>query len=468
MKVLIVSFDKTLTEELKKALSEHEVYTAKNSEEAIKVIPPSIEGVIYDAISGAISEEDINTLYTKKFSQARYVILYDELFPVDENNLLPEKKILVPRESPPQEIVAKLIEFPQKDVQEPQDEQVEDIEKLTQELGVEDLEIEHTSLTTSEEEEEPATEPMDMEVEAGQPPEEIEVVPNKILMVSFDQTLIDSMKAYLGSTYEIIPAKTVKQAFEKGKDASVVVFDAISGMVAERGLIELSQDKVMSSKPYIILVDELFPINTNKIPLQDKTVLSRDSNPEEIAEIVKEKAGKATEEVVQEHVDAQVETTSEEELREEVPELEASENIETITEEVDYTQTQEPPQQEESIPALEALEKVIEEKGFEEEPPHQEPEEEPVQKEVEPVELVAEEPPKKEEPSQVVTAAVSEEAIKEAVRKAIEESMSDIKELVADMVRQEVEKVFEDIDVKGIIKQVTYQALRERLEELIS
>ncbi len=464
MKVLIVSFDKTLTEELKEALSEHEVYTAKNSEEAIKVIPSNVEGIIYDAISGAISEEDINALYKKKFSQARYVILYDELFPVDKNNILPEKKILVPRELSPKEIANKLIEFPEEAVEHTQDEQVEDVESLVQELGTEDIEIEHTTLDLGTEEQAPQEEYVEREGDKEEPPEEAKVIPGKVLVVSFDQTLIDSIKANLGSGYSVSAVKTVKQAFEEGKDASVVVFDAISGMVAERGLMELSQDKVMSSKPYIILVDELFPINTDNVPLQDKEVLSRDSNPEEIAKLIREKAKMVTEAVSQESVTEEVEPVPQEELREEAPEFEVLEKAGPTVEEVTHTQVQEPSQEEEPIPALEALEKVIEEKSFETEPSYQdEPEKEPIQEEkVETKEPVA------EEPLQVVTAAVSEEAIKEAVRKAVEESMQDIRELVMNIVRQEIEKVFEDMDVKELIKQVTYQALRERLEELIS
>ncbi|HIC96937.1 MAG TPA: hypothetical protein EYP11_00870, partial [Aquificaceae bacterium] len=249
MKVLVVSFDRVLTENLRKALSEHEVYTAKNSEEAIKMIPPDVEGVIYDAISGAISEEDINTLYTKKFSNARYVILYDELFPIDESNIIVSQKLLVPRDTPPQEIVRKLIGFTE----------------------AQEAQIEHTTLTPPKE-----------------TPEAVEKTSqeNKVLIVSFDQALIDNLRAYLGQEYELITAKTVKQAMERGRDAGLVLFDAISGVVAERGLLEMSQDPDFAPKPFIILVDDLFPVNTDNIPLEKKTSISRDTDPTRIKEIV--------------------------------------------------------------------------------------------------------------------------------------------------------------------------------------
>ncbi len=508
MKVLIVSFDKSLTEELKKALEGHEVYIAKNSEEAIKVIPSDIEGIIYDAISGAISEEDINTLYTKKFSTARYVILYDELFPVDESNIIAEHKILVPREESPKEIVRKLVEFPTEEEvsrEEPEtveQEKVEDIESLVQEIGgeTEEIEIEHTSLDTGSGEE-PVQEVEEVLPEAGKMEKEsVPTTPGKILIVSFDQPLIDSLKASLGPDYEVVTVKTVKQAMEKGKDASVVVFDAISGVIAEKGLTELSQDSVMASKPYIILVDDLFPIDISKIPLPDKESLSRDTDPDTVVNLIKSKAVSAPATQVEEpkvEVESvqQEETSLEEELEkiEEVKE-EQTEQLEEVIQELETVDVEEvieeieppsaeseaveevevPKQEEEHIPALEALEKVMEEGDFkvEETAPVEEVVEEIQQSEEE---VKIEEPselPKvelgAEEVSSTISQALTEDMIKEAVSKALEERMADIREMVADIVRKEVEKAFEDLDIRNLIRQATYQALRDKLEELIS
>ena len=548
MKVLIVSFDKTLTEDLKKVLSDHEVYVAKNSEEAIKMIPSDIEGVIYDAISGAISEEDINTLYTKKFSNARYVILYDELFPVDESNIIVPQKLLVPRDESPKEIVNKLLEFPVEAVPAPTEGVPEEtpevgeqaVEEIAQEIGEEipKLEIESTAYETPPYEGEETVEEMAGSVEEAlqelesaemEAPLELEEQPvevggeaetvqeaveetpketvsepvgvgtGKILIVSFDQTLIDSIKAAFGQKHEVESVKTVKQAIEQGKDASVVVFDAISGVIAEKGLIELSNDPTMAQKNYIILVDDLFPINVESIPLEKKVSVSRDTDPSRLKEIIEEQlsavpsvAQREPEEVPQEaevEVSEEVEIPPVEELeavieeakglQEETPE-EAVAEAETLPEvsetEVEET-TVEAPKEEEHIPALEALEKVMEEQELE-------IEEVPSVEEV--VEEVAQQPPEEETPSapaptvsvssedidrlieSAVMKALSEDKIREAVSKALEERMLDIRDMVADVVRKEVDKVFEELDIRNLIRQATYQALRERLEELIT
>jgi hypothetical protein len=57
--------------------------------------------IIYDAISGALSEEDINNMYQQKFKDAKFVVLVDDLFPINAQNLKPQKKMLIPRESTP-------------------------------------------------------------------------------------------------------------------------------------------------------------------------------------------------------------------------------------------------------------------------------------------------------------------------------------------------------------------------------
>ncbi len=422
MRVLIVSFDKSLAEELKKALAEHEVYVAKNSEEAIKVIPSMVDVVIYDAISGAISEEDINTLYKKKFSDARYIILYDELFPVDENNIVAPKKLLVSRDESPAEIAKKVVEFP-----------VEEPETIADEPETEDIEIEHTYLGVQEEskQEELVPSPSEREVSSQ--------TPGKILVVSFDQTLIDSLKVNLGHEYELIAVKNAKQALEKGKDAQVVVFDAISGMIAEKGLTELSKDADFVNKRYIILVDDLFPINTDNVPLQNKEVLSRDTSPEEIAKLVKEKAGEIAQSV--------------EQAQEEPSQEEIQETVEA-----------------EQIPALEALEKVIEQTELEAQEQIQEEDEEEEVPQKEDLNITEEFEEKNiaKELEEKTVQVLSEDMIKDALSRALEDKMEELRAVVEEVVRKEIERIFEELDIKGLIKHATYQALKERLEELIS
>ena len=500
MKVLIVSFDKILTESLKEAFSDHEVFIAKNSEEAIKMIPSDIDIVVYDAISGAISEEDINTLYTKKFSNSKYLILYDELFPVDMNNIIPPGKMKLPRDEDPNTIASKLAVIPA----ETQEAEVTYVEVPPAEVtttGKQEIEIEPTSLVQEETQEVEVTEPeleieptsLDVEEVAQEaaemlteqvqeplqetevtpeaieeplpavetshetPPEEPEPAPskesNKVLIVSFDQTLIDSIRNILGKQFQVESVKTVKQAMEKGSDALVVIFDAISGVIAEKGLIDLSNHKDMKDKPYIILVDDLFPINVEGIPLERKEAISRDIDPSRIRDLIVQLSAPVKAEEAPPEEKPVLEPVSEsvqESIEEEAPEIstqEAEETLEEISAEPEsqpvVEELEEVPEAEEEIPALEALGKIIEEQTKEE---------------TQPTAL----------PASAVSSADLEAQIKEIVRKAIDEKMTEIGGLISELVRTEIEKVFGQIDIEKVIKDTAYQILKEKLEELVS
>jgi len=488
MKVLVVSFDKTLTESLRSALSEHDVHVAKNTEEAIKMMPSDIEGVIYDAISGAISEEDINTLYTKKFSNARYIILYDELFPVDANNILVPHKLLVPRDESPEEIVRKLEEFPMEEVPETEEEAVPQ--------PPEEFEIEATSLATppvSEEVPESVSESVEeaireiakvpAEPSSGEASPQVEEEPStpaaggRILIVSFDQTLIDSLSSAFGDAYEVKSVKTVKQALEEGKEADLIIFDAISGVIAEKGLIDMAADPDLATKFYLILVDDLFPINVDNVPLQRKVAVSRDTDPKRIREIVEEQASlpleeKQPEQPGEEEIQQPVQEVSAPEDQEDVPEMEITPEAPEIPE---VEEIQPPAEEEEEIPALATLEKIIEEQRLREN--ETEAEEEPEEIREESTELS---PPQvqpavslsEEEVSRLIEEAVSralsEERVREIFSRVVEEKISGVGELINEAVKSELERAFEELDIRNLIRQATYQALKERLEELIS
>jgi hypothetical protein len=109
MKVLIVSFDRSLVKQLKNALSEYEVMDVKNGEEALSLVTSYFDVIIYDAISGALSEEDINNMYQQKFKDAKFVVLVDDLFPINAQNLKPQKKMLIPRESTLDQILSAIM-----------------------------------------------------------------------------------------------------------------------------------------------------------------------------------------------------------------------------------------------------------------------------------------------------------------------------------------------------------------------
>ncbi len=426
MRVLIVSFDKTLTENLKGALSDQEVFTAKNSEEAIKMIPSDMDVVIYDAISGAISEEDINTLYTKKFSNSKFLILYDELFPVDPNNIIVPKKILISRDENPRTIAQKIFEEPAEEVQEALDER-------------EEVRAEETVEEAERQEAQPE--------EKLSPPEG-----GKLLVVSFDQTLIDTIREAVGPDLEVVSVKTVRQAIDQGKDASVVVFDAISGVIAEKGLIDMSKDETMSKKPYVILVDDLFPINVEGIPLEKKFHISRDADPSQIKDLIARAfaEGVAVGEEDKEQVEeVEGEAPKEEETTERVEEIVEREIPQDIPE-IEIEQV------EEEAPALQALERIMEEKKEEVPEETREVEAVEVSKNVEDV------------VRQAVMSSLSEEKVRELLRKAVEERMEDIKNVIVEAVRSKIEQVLEEMDLKDLIRQTAYRALKERLDELVT
>lgn len=246
MKILIVSFDKNLVDSLEALFTDHDVFTAKNAEEALTLSPPDIDVIIFDAISGAISEEEINQLYQKKFKNQKYVILYDELFPIDTNNIYPPNKVLISRDAVPQEIVNKA-------------------------LGVSTSENREEIIDSLQETQKSAKEPSQIskETEKGNNP--------LVLIVSFDKKLTDSLENALSSKYRVQVVKNVKAAKEKGAEADIIVYDAISGSIAEKNLVELSEIPEIREKVFLILLDELFPIDIERINLPFKAVINRDA-----------------------------------------------------------------------------------------------------------------------------------------------------------------------------------------------
>ncbi len=523
MKILIISFDKKLSEELKEVFSKEEVITVKNSEEALKIAPTHVDVVIYDAISGAISEEDINNIYQKKFSESRYVVLYDELFPVNGDNLLPEKKVLIPREESPKKIkdIALSSDFEyQRDSEQQETAAQEVVEEETQqeETQLEETEVpqldesllelsaipegaEEGTATAetpqeqvespeeaivSEAEETPQVETSPVEEEsvadtqepAEETQEETVLEPSsgrrKILLVSFDATLIDSIKSKFGSEYEIVVVKNTRQATDKGVDSDLIIYDAISGVIAEKGLMELSENPQFSVKPYLILVDDLFPIDVDKIPLNLKKSLSRDTGLEEIKSSVEELISQASSVKVEES--PKITTAEEPTEKQEEP----------AVEEV----SAESPETEEEIPALENLDKIVEEleKGMEETPqietepaPEEElplEELEAMAQEMPPLELDEEEKPAPAEeishteqslsPPQELTAE-SLGNIEEIIRSAVAEKLSsvDIEGVISKLVRESVQEALSKIDFVQIIREETSKILREKIDELL-
>ena len=398
MKILIVSFDKALTDSLTALLSEHEVFVAKNAEEAITLSPKEVDLIIFDAISGAISEDEINQLYEKKFKDSKYVVLYDELFPVDPANLHPTNKVLIKRDLPPEEIIKGIFEEKSEKISE----QVKDTEKA-----------------------------------------EVLVRPStkkrrKILIVSFDKRLTDSIEERLKDEYDIEVVKNMKSVKEKGKEAGLIIFDAISGTIAEKNLNELSADPEIREKPFLILIDELFPIDVDKIDLEKKDSVNRDAP----IDLIIEKAKSLLEEFKEEE---KVSIPQPSEIPEISPVEEVMEEKEKPKEESPITHTVDIFEEMKAAEKREAIEESA--KSIKEELSEKLSEEKFIKS--------------------VLIEAISSSlyGLRDEVKKEISDYIRDMLEAV---IREELDRYFKEAKISEIIREETRKIVEEKLKELLS
>jgi len=464
MKVLIVSFDRNLVKQLKNALSEYEVMDVKNGEEALSLATPYFDVIIYDAISGALSEEDINKMYQQKFKDAKFVVLVDDLFPINAKNLRPQKKMLITRESTPDQILSAVM-APAQETEEYQLPTLElEIETHKQTVGEVEGEIE---ITPSEQE---GIETLAFEegfkLAEAQPESKEEVsqyIPEsanpkkKVAVVSFDSTLADSIISLLSENFEPVVIRSFRNLESLLKDADGVIFDAISGLAAKKRLMELAKDQDIAQKPFLVLIDELFNINIDDVPLRNKHAISREESPKEIVEKFKEILVPLKEQ----------ETTLIQMLGELLEKQEAVQEKEEDVEIEEFSQIIkefEMPKLEESPLPME--ESVLKEQKEETTPISQIPIKEAV-----PMVNVSEQKTERLEdvlrslPLEDVKKLI-EEAIKEEIKKAFEGF--NLGDLVRELLREELKKSIESMPLEGIIKEITYQVLRERLRELIT
>jgi len=464
MKVLIVSFDRNLVKQLKNALSEYEVMDVKNGEEALSLATPYFDVIIYDAISGALSEEDINNMYQQKFKDAKFVVLVDDLFPINAKNLRPQKKMLITRESTPDQILSAVM-APAQETEEYQLPTLElEIETHKQTVGEVEGEIE---ITPSEQE---GIETLPFEegfkLAEAQPESKEEVsqyIPEsanpkkKVAVVSFDSTLADSIISLLSENFEPVVIRSFRNLESLLKDVDGVIFDAISGLAAKKRLMELAKDQDIAQKPFLVLIDELFNINIDDVPLRNKHAISREESPKEIVEKFKEILVPLKEQ----------ETT----LIQMLGEL--LEKQESVQEKEEGVEVEEFPQiiKELEMPKLEESPLPMEESVLKEQKEETTPISQIPIKEAVPMVNVSEQKTERLEdvlrslPLEDVKKLI-EEAIKEEIKKAFEGF--NLGDLVRELLREELKKSIESMPLEGIIKEITYQVLRERLRELIT
>jgi hypothetical protein len=464
MKVLIVSFDKSLVKQLRSLLSGYEVMDVKNGEEALNLAIPYFDVIIYDAISGALSEEDINNMYQQKFKDAKFVVLVDDLFPINAQNLKPQKKILIPRESTPDQILS-AITAPVQETEEYQLPTLE-LEIETHKQTVEELE-KVIEIAPSEQESiealffEKGFEPTEVQPESkeevSQYISESAHPKKKVAVVSFDSTLVDSITSLLSEKFEPVVIRSFRNLESLLKDVDGVIFDAISGLAAKKRLMELAKDQDIAQKPFLVLIDELFNINIDDVPLRNKHAISREESPREIVEKFKEIFALPKEE----------EKTLMQMLGEILEKQEAVQEKEKGTEIEEFPQIT----KELEMPKLEESQLPVKEFVLEEQ------KEEPIpipqihMEEATPTVSAWEQ---KTERLEDVLKGVSLEDIKKVVEETIKEEIKrafqgfNPSDLVRELLREELKKGIESIPLEGIIKEITYQVLRERLRELIT
>jgi DNA-binding NarL/FixJ family response regulator len=461
---LIVSFDRSLVKQLKNALSEYEVMDVKNGEEALSLATPYFDVIIYDAISGALSEEDINNMYQQKFKDAKFVVLVDDLFPINAKNLRPQKKMLIPRESTPDQILSAVMAPAQ---------ETEEYQLPTLELEIEThkqtvREVEGAIEITPSEQESIETLPFEegFKLAEAKPESKEEVsryIPEsahpkkKVAVVSFDSTLADSIISLLSENFEPVVIRSFRDLESLLKDVDGVIFDAISGLAAKKRLMELAKDQDIAQKPFLVLIDELFNINIDDVPLRNKHAISREESPKEIVEKFKEILVPLKEQ----------ETT----LIQMLGEL--LEKQEAVQEKEEGVEVEEFPQiiKEVEMPKLEESQLPMEESVLKEQKEETTPISQIPIKEAVPMVNASEQKTERLEdalrslPLEDVKKLI-EEAIKEEIKKAFEGF--NLGDLARELLREELKKSIESVPLEGIIKEITYQVLRERLRELIT
>ncbi len=229
MKILVSSFDRLLVEKLQHLLLGEDVIFVKNGEEAIRNAPKDIDIVIYDAVSGLVSENDLNSLFEKAYKNSKYIVLMDDLFPIDPDNLKMQNKIIISRDreiSVLPELLKKYKELIAK-------ERAPKPEPMTQ-YSVKSQET-HTGIYIS--------------------------------VISKDDELLENIKNTLESIAYIKIFSPERISKEEILDSDMIIYDTTEGVSAARELLNIYQN---SDIPVIIILDDMFPIDISRIPITKK------------------------------------------------------------------------------------------------------------------------------------------------------------------------------------------------------
>jgi CheY-like chemotaxis protein len=237
MKILVSSFDRLLIEKLQHLLSGENVIFVKNGEEAIRNAPKDIDIIIYDAVSGLVSENDLNSLFEKAYRNSKYIVLMDDLFPIDPDNLKIPGKIIISRDRELPvlpELVKKYKELITSNKNVSRDKSLNEYSSKTQ-GNYEYDEESHTGV--------------------------------EISVISKDKELLDNIKSAL----ENIAYLKIFSPEQINKDdilnSDIIIYDTTEGVSAARELINMYQN---ANIPVIIVLDDMFPIDISRIPIVKK------------------------------------------------------------------------------------------------------------------------------------------------------------------------------------------------------
>jgi len=504
MKILLVTFDKEMENKVRQLLKDHQIITAKNGEEALLLnLGEDIDAIIYDALAGGIAEDDINRLYDEDFKNVPYIILMDDLFPIDPSNIKPKNKKILSREVEVEKLPEILKEISEKggkiEEEAPTKEEVVEETKPAEEVyaqaqpkeeetsweemfaGVSTVKPETETKEEQKEEktgpetvtaaetlqEQPKEETVSAPVEAA--PSEKAPVPaevslkKKCLLVSFDMPLVEKIEKLIGTDCDLAIARSAKQALQKyGKEPfDVIIFDTISGVFAEKGIKDLYEKGNYKDSLYVLLLDEMFPIDVEKLPVKNLRTIKRESELDLLPEIIENAPHITLEQAISQAVQ-EVETTPKVAV-EQTPVETKEEKVETPS------------------PVAETL-SPVEEIAKEETPKVEEVKEIPtkVEEVTAPpqVEKTVTPPPAATQPQPQVSVQISEEQIAKIVEQKINEK---IVPLIEELVRSKLSDLYiktlarelieEEIDsetIKETIREIAEPLVRETLESLLA
>ena len=468
MKILLVTFDKEMEKKVRELLKDHQIITAKNGEEALLLnIAKDVDVVIYDALAGGIAEDDINKLYDEGFQNVPFIILMDDLFPIDPENIKPKLKKIISREVEVDKLPELVQEMAGKKAAAkeekaapatataetaPVEEKKEEVaataetQPKTEEVPAEEFSWEElmgtpvaTETPKTEEKKEEAV-PAATETAPAQLPE---VSLNKqCLLVSFDMPLVEKIEKLIGDKCDLHIARSAKQALQKygGKPFDIIIFDTISGVFAEKGIKDLYEKGGYKDSLYILLLDEFLPLDVDKLPVKNLRAIKRESELDLLPEIV-----------------------------ESAPHITFGQVVEEAAKAVEAPAVEEKPKEEEIKP------QPVEEKREEVTPA-----EEKVQPTPAPAQPVAQAaaPAQPAPPVQQPVAAVSEEQLEKIVEQKINEK---VLPLVEELIRSKLSEIYikaiareiiepqvDEAFIKEVVREIAEPLVREVLEQLLA